>query len=179
MALCGAKTRSGEPCQKHALKGETRCKLHGGAAAKANKGKQYAKKHGIYSDVLSEEDKALWDEIELGRVDEELKLCRIRLRRALLAEQQQSASEDGLELDAKTEEPPIVGGIPLDDEQPIVKKIYKRRDYSAAIERLMGRIESLERTRAELMKANPPEDEPVTRIEIEVVSGKSTPPTDD
>lgn len=179
MALCGATTRSGEPCRKHALNGETRCRLHGGAAAKANKGKQYAKKHGIYSDVLSDEDKAIWDEIELGKVDDELKLCRIRLRRAVLADQQQASSEDGLELDSMTKEPPIVGGLPLDDEQPIVKKAYKRRDYSAAIDRLTGRIESLERTRMELMKSEPPEDVPVTKIEIEVVSGKSPAPAND
>ena len=27
---CGAKTRAGTPCRKAALKGKTRCRLHGG-----------------------------------------------------------------------------------------------------------------------------------------------------
>lgn len=30
--ICGAKTRSGTPCQRPPLKGRTRCKLHGGAS---------------------------------------------------------------------------------------------------------------------------------------------------
>jgi hypothetical protein len=28
--LCLAKTRSGEPCQKHPIAGKSRCRLHGG-----------------------------------------------------------------------------------------------------------------------------------------------------
>ena len=30
--LCGAKTRSGHPCRKSALKRKRRCRLHGGAS---------------------------------------------------------------------------------------------------------------------------------------------------
>lgn len=152
MALCGAKNRQGEPCKKHALIGETRCKLHGGAAAKKNKGNSNARTHGIYSSVYSDEEKEIWDGIELGRIDDELKLCRIRLKRALEAEQK---ADGELELDARTEEPAVIGGMPIDDEQ-IVKRSFKRRDYSVLIDRLMVRIESLERTRVELMKAIPP-----------------------
>ena len=29
---CGAKTRSGSPCQKPPIQGRTRCRLHGGAS---------------------------------------------------------------------------------------------------------------------------------------------------
>ena len=29
---CGAKTRSGKPCQKPPLQGKNRCRLHGGAS---------------------------------------------------------------------------------------------------------------------------------------------------
>ena len=29
-AICGAKTRSGEPCSKFPIKGKRRCRLHGG-----------------------------------------------------------------------------------------------------------------------------------------------------
>ena len=43
---------------------------------------------------------------------------------------------------------------------------------SGLIDRLTARIESLERTRAELLKTNPVELPPVTRIEIEVVGGR-------
>ena len=31
-SLCGAKTRSGHPCRKPALKRKRRCRLHGGAS---------------------------------------------------------------------------------------------------------------------------------------------------
>ena len=31
--LCGAKTRSGHPCRKPALKRKRRCRLHGGASS--------------------------------------------------------------------------------------------------------------------------------------------------
>ncbi|WP_454921385.1 HGGxSTG domain-containing protein [Actinomyces naeslundii] len=39
--ICGAKTRSGKPCQQHPIRGGTRCRMHGGstprALAKANR----------------------------------------------------------------------------------------------------------------------------------------------
>lgn len=155
MALCGAKTRSGEPCQKHALNGSSRCKLHGGSAGKANKGNQHAVKHGIYSRVLTDEEKELWDQVELGKVDDELRICKLRLMRAIRAEQE---ANDAPQLDSRTEEPALAFGVPIDgdDGEPeiIEKRSYKRRDYAALIDRLMGRIESLERTRAELIKGN-------------------------
>ena len=177
MTLCGATTRSGEPCKKHALNGSNRCKLHGGGASRKNKGNQHAVKFGIYGSVLTDEEKQDWRAIELGKVDDELRLNRIRLVRALKAEQAQE--QDALELESKTEEPPVIDGIPLSDGDPIVKKAYKRRDFSQQIDRLMARIESLERTRAELMKANPEDESPVAKIEIEVVSGKSPAPAND
>jgi hypothetical protein len=33
--------------------------------------------HGLYSSALSEEERDLWDDIQLGNVDDELRLCRI------------------------------------------------------------------------------------------------------
>jgi hypothetical protein len=33
--ICGAKRRNGEPCQKFAIKGSTRCRLHGGKSLKS------------------------------------------------------------------------------------------------------------------------------------------------
>lgn len=34
-AICGAKTRSGKPCQQHPIRGGTRCRMHGGSAPRA------------------------------------------------------------------------------------------------------------------------------------------------
>lgn len=143
--------------------------MHGGKNTQANGGNQYARKHGIYSTVLSDEEKALWDEVELGRVDDELRLCKLRLMRAIRAENEANGQP---ELEVITEKPMMVGGVAVTDEEPIKERTLKRRDYAGMIDRLMGRIESLERTRAELMKGAPPDDEPVGKIEIEVVRGK-------
>lgn len=162
MALCGAKTRSGEPCKRHAVPGSSRCKLHGGAASKANKANKHAAKPGsIYSQFLTEAENDMLAGIELGRVDDELRLTRIRLMRALARENEFGNT---LELDSEKLE---------DGEKTTTTKV---RDYSSMIDRLTGRIESLERTRAELLKTNPIELPPVARIEIEVVGGRSNAP---
>jgi len=101
--------------------------------------------------------------IELGRVDDELRLTRIRLMRAL---NQESERGDTAELETRVEREGA------GEYQAKTEEKFKVRDYSGLIDRLTGRIESLERTRAELLKTNPPELPPVTRIEIEVVGGR-------
>ena len=45
---CGAKTRSGKPCQAPAVKEKKRCRMHGGKGSGALRGNQNALKHGIY-----------------------------------------------------------------------------------------------------------------------------------
>lgn len=176
MALCGAKTRSGEPCKRHAVRGSKRCKLHGGAATKANKGNRHAATPGsIYSQYLTDEENAILSSIELGKVDDELRLTRIRLRRALSRENEYG---NKLELDSEKVEPLEIEG--KDTGFSKTTTTSKVRDYSALIDRLTARIESLERTRAELAKNNPPEDPPVGRIQIEVVgASQNTTFTDD
>jgi hypothetical protein len=47
---CGAKTRSGKPCQSPAVKGKERCRMHGGAPGSgAPRGNKNAVKHGLYT----------------------------------------------------------------------------------------------------------------------------------
>lgn len=138
---CGAKTRSGAPCKKAPKKGRTRCRLHGGATPK---GQRNNVKHGIYAAYLTEDEKVAWQSLELGKVDDELRLCRIQLMRALKAQNESNPREPELvEIVARKAE----GDSPAYGE-----KRYKRLDYQPIIDRLLGRIESLERTRAELMK---------------------------
>lgn len=43
---CGAKTRSGKPCQSPAVRGRNRCRMHGGTNDGALKGNRNAWKHG-------------------------------------------------------------------------------------------------------------------------------------
>jgi hypothetical protein len=45
---CGARTRSGKPCQSPAML-NGRCRMHGGPSPGAPKGNQHAYKHGRYS----------------------------------------------------------------------------------------------------------------------------------
>jgi uncharacterized protein YjcR len=47
---CGAKTRSGKPCQSPAVQGKKRCRMHGGAPGSgAPRGNKNALKHGQYT----------------------------------------------------------------------------------------------------------------------------------
>jgi hypothetical protein len=47
---CGARTRSGKPCQSPAVQGKKRCRMHGGAAGSgAPRGNRNAQKHGLYT----------------------------------------------------------------------------------------------------------------------------------
>lgn len=155
MSLCGAKTRNGGTCKKNALIGKTRCKLHGGKSTGAPKGnKNNLKAGGIYSQFLTDEERAISAEMELGSLDEELKLCKIRLMRALKAEAEQQAQVEEfnkLELEALNESPSLIGGLP-DNDEIIQTKQFRRRDYGTIIDRLIARIESLETRRASLIQ---------------------------
>jgi hypothetical protein len=139
MALCGASKRgNGEPCKRHAIPGSSRCKLHGGKSSgpKEQRGNKNAAKPGsIYSQFLTDEENDILASIELGRVDDELRLTRIRLMRALGRE-----NEFGNELEIDSEK--------LEDgERTTTSKV---RDYSGLIDRLTARVESLERTKEDL-----------------------------
>lgn len=150
MALCGAKTRSGEPCKSKAMP-NGRCRMHGGTNKGAPKGSQ-SKPGALYSAYYTEEERMLAEELQLGSIDEELKLCRIRLNRALRLEAEQDA--EALELEKVVETPTVIGGMPVTDDPdvpPVRQKTFVRRDYDAVIHRLLGRIESLEATRQKLI----------------------------
>jgi hypothetical protein len=154
MSLCGAKTRNGGTCKRSPLAGKNRCRLHGGASKNGGapqKNKNAVKDGNIYSQFFTDEEKQLSTELELGSLDDELRLTKIRLMRALKAEAEQQEQIDKLELEAYTESPALIGGIP-DDEELITVKQFKRRDYMSIIDRLTARIESLETRRASLVQ---------------------------
>ncbi len=57
---CGAKTRSGPPCQAPAVKGKCRCRMHGGARGSgAPQGNQNALKTGLHTHDVVEQRKAV------------------------------------------------------------------------------------------------------------------------
>lgn len=176
MATCGAKTRSGQTCRNRAMQ-NGRCRMHGGKSTGAPMGNRNAATPGsIYSRYFTEEEKDLAAQIELGKVDEELRLTRIRLMRALAREAEYGNT---LELDSEKREPVIIDGVVVAGAEQVTTT-SKVRDYTGLIDKLTARIESLERTRAELAKNAPPDETPVGKIQIEIVNAKPNPsPADD
>jgi hypothetical protein len=124
-----------------------RCYAHGGPSTgpKRPNTKANAITHGIYVQRLSAEEEAIFPTIEVGNVDQELRLARIRLARALAAE---AAAKGQPEVEEVVEND---GGGAVVPRKSTKAKV---RDYVAIIDRLMARVESLERTRKLLDAGN-------------------------
>ncbi|WP_082179867.1 HGGxSTG domain-containing protein [Asticcacaulis sp. AC402] len=53
---CGAKTRSGKPCQSPAVSGKARCRMHGGKSPGAPVGRANGRyRHGIYTKACQDD----------------------------------------------------------------------------------------------------------------------------
>lgn len=134
--LCGAKTRSGETCKNGAM-ANGRCRMHGGKTPKTNL--NAVKPGSLYSKHLTEEEQAQFDDIELGSLDDEIRLTKIRLARALAQEHKKDGT---LELESAVKRQ---GGGP----QVATAEVHTRaRDYVSIIDRLTARVASLEARRA-------------------------------
>jgi hypothetical protein len=152
--ICGAKAKqTGKPCEKPPLKGKDRCKLHGGATPKGqNAGKANGNRtHGLYGKHLSDDERAVWDDIPVGDVVNEIKLCRIWLMRAMSIDAgiakapNDPKNTDGFEL---TEVRRSTGGGKTQTDA-----ISKRPDIAGRVNWVLGRLAQLEKTRAELLAA--------------------------
>lgn len=147
MAICGAKKRNGEACQKPPIKGKKRCRLHGGNAG-APTGNKNSAKHNIYSQFMTKEEIEFSQQSELHSIDSELKLCKVQLTRALKAKQAQDDAikdQDKVAIDSMT-----LGDANPQDQGGGDRIVYKRKDYDALIDRLIGRISMLTKQRNEL-----------------------------
>lgn len=150
MAICGAKKRNGEACQKPPIKGKTKCRLHGGLSKPkpAPKNNKFASKHNIYSQFMTEDEIEFSQQSELHSVDSELKLCKVQLTKALKAKQAQDDAikdQDKVAIDSMT-----LGDANPQDQSGGDRIVYKRKDYDALIDRLIGRISMLTKQRNEL-----------------------------
>ena len=68
---CGAKTRTGKPCQAPVVNGKSRCRMHGGTSPGAPKGNSNALVHGLYSAAtIAERRKVQEILVELRRLNE-------------------------------------------------------------------------------------------------------------
>ena len=67
-ARCGARTRSGKPCQSPAVRGKRRCRMHGGAAGSgAPIGNTNALRHGHYTAEAIARRRQLSELIKMAR----------------------------------------------------------------------------------------------------------------
>lgn len=136
---CGAKTRAGGRCQQRGMT-NGRCRYHGGLSTGPKKPNSAgnALLHGMYAKHFSDSELEESAQTRLGSVEGELYVCRMRLSRALAAE---NAAKDKPELEEI---------IKRDISKSVGAKSEKRwrtRDYGKVIDTILGRIESLERTR--------------------------------
>ena len=132
-----------------------RCKLHGGASTGVPKGNKNSLKHGIYSKTLRGDEVELWHKININGVDDELRIAKIQLMRALKAQGlvfDNPDGEDGFYLsELKTEARARRGGARAGGENAAHKTtVRKRPDYWDQIYRLLGRIGHLHQVRASL-----------------------------
>ena len=182
MAICGAKKRNGEACQKPPIKGKTKCRLHGGLSKPkpAPKNNKFASKHNIYSQFMTEDEIEFSQQSELHSVDSELKLCKVQLTRALKAKQ---AQDDAI----KDQDKVVIDSMTLGDANPQDQGggdriVYKRKDYDALIDRLIGRISMLTKQRNELeyqVLNNQKLELEVEKLRREVKPPKEKPPEED
>lgn len=146
MAICGAKKRNGEACQKSPIKGKKRCRLHGGNAG-APKQNTNSVKHNIYSQFMTEEERAFIQDIDLTKIDDELMLCKVQLKRALEGRAKQEAdAKQALDLDSI-----VMGDSTPDGEDAGDRITYKRRDYDFIIDKTIARISNLTKQRFDLV----------------------------
>lgn len=125
--------------------GKNVCYVHGGA-----RGSGRPKTHGIYSDVLTDAEKAVWDDIPVGNVDHEIKLAKTRLARVLRAREaaKTEADANGMVIESdQTDDITATGGT---------RRVTRRLpDYDGLVSRYMSRIADLERCRRELLASVP------------------------
>ena len=142
--ICGAKNRQGKPCQNSPVTGRTRCRMHGGATPRGGKGNP---KHGLYTQALTPEEQAMFDGIQLGEMEREIRMAKIMLNRCLTlhAEIQQAPNDEEAMLGFELSE--------IEQSERGKRIVRKRPDTYALIDRFMGRIANLEKTRAELIAA--------------------------
>lgn len=156
-AKCGAKTNKGTVCQAFAMS-NGKCRVHGGASKGAPKGNDHAKRHGIYSEFFTEEEKTWLDDNKPGDFTPEINMYKTRIKRiiAKLDEIDEDPNnefhEAGLEVSEITE---------TDSEQEGHTKEVKRRrtNYLEMLDKFSARLISLEKAQKEIRGEQTAKDE--------------------
>ncbi|KWF90382.1 hypothetical protein WL95_27530 [Burkholderia cepacia] len=130
--------------------------MHGGKSTgpKDQSGNTNAVKHGFYSDALLPEEKLLYERAEVGSLDDEIRLARVKLHRFVRLSGSvdlQNLVDGALEVAHKT-------GLAYDHATKEMAQFDKREikaaapDYADLIIRQIDLIRKLELARADLMK---------------------------
>ena len=151
---CGAKTRAGGACKAPAM-GNGRCRVHGGKSTgpKDQSGNTNAVKHGFYSDALTSDERVLYERAEVGSLDDEIRLARVKLHRFVRL----SGSLDLMDMvDGALQVTRKIGeeyDRATESMQPYDKKELKAAapDYADLIIRQIDLIRKLELARRDLM----------------------------
>lgn len=172
---CGARTRSGAPCQKPALPGKKRCKLHGGASTGAP-GNTNATVHRLYGAGFTPQEHAFLMEADefKGTLEGELEALRVSLFRAsicqkiwlehkgILAKMEDEAPMeeymrehglwDSITLHTETGQTGNVDpeGFPIDINKKRVER--RQRDFTKEIKEITEKIRRLEETHQKLIQ---------------------------
>lgn len=143
---CGAKTRAGGQCKAPAM-ANGRCRVHGGASTGAPKNNRNAITHGFYSDALQPEEKALWERVKIGGIDDEIRLMRVKLHRLVRLSGSAEVADlvdSALEVIRKQGDDPELG--PFDRSEIKVKA----PQYADLILQAVGEIRKLELQRLQM-----------------------------
>lgn len=161
--------------------------MHGGASTgptnpNPTAGAQASTTHGIYSRFLTEDDRELYNAAEIGNVDAELRVMKLRLARTIKArtaweaecagavDGKSSEGEDSMTLvEVVDGEAPGPDGSTID----INKRTKRLPDFDKIEQACIARIESLEKTRKELLKVDPenPDDPNTGRDHVSFTGG--------
>ena len=182
--LCGKINKKGQPCRMPA-KGNGRCPRHGGNnlthRAGQRKRSPWNLTCGIYSDFMTTDELDAYGALQIGTLEEEIRMIRLQLRRAVRAQDEYDAKRDELnsitieegltdgarkELDVVefTEEidvPPGGGDNAGSTKRKIARKLKDRRDNIVCYTKL---LESLESSHAVLVREKTGETNMVEQI---------------
>jgi len=164
-----------------------RCELHGGFNSDCGKrNPKLGPADGLYSKFLNIEEANIYGLLKIGTLEQELKLLRIQLMRAINAQHNWEISQEKLQDALKTEEgtsrtPDEVfrileieayelkrqegvdnRGQPVDQ---VEKKVtHRKNDFKAEMRSLITLISKLEGQHHELMKSDIPDSEKIAQI---------------
>ncbi len=146
---CGAKTRAGTRCKRHPMP-NGRCAMHGGLSTGAPPGNTNAVKHGFYSNALLPEERDLYERAEVGSLDDEIRLARVKLHRLVRLSGSADVADlvdSALEVAKKRDTHPAIGQF----EKSEIK--VKAPQYAELIIQALDQIRKLELARAQMRLA--------------------------